>query len=117
MPKRTLPKSMQTVQRKLRHPYITRKKGVCGGKPIIVGTRIRVQVVAIECEKMGYTPDEIVRAHPHLTLAQVHDALSYYYDNIEEIDRDIAEERRFVAEMKKLYPSILKAKKRERISD
>jgi len=76
-----------------------------------------VQVVAIECEKMGYTPDDIVRAHPHLTLAQVHDALSYYYDNIEEIDRDIAEERQFVAEMKKLYPSILKAKKRERISD
>src|SRR4030066_1204079 len=114
MPKRTATKTMQPAQRNLRHPYITRKKGVCGGKPIIVGTRIRVQDVAIEFEKMGYTPDDIVRAHPHLTLAQVHDARSSYSDNIEEIDRDIAEERRFVAEMKKLYPSILKDKKRER---
>ncbi len=93
---------MQTAQRELRHPYITRKKGGCGGKPIIVGTRIRVQDVAIECEKMGHTPDEIVRAHRHPALAQVHDALSYYFDNIEEIDRDIGEKRRFVAEMKQL---------------
>ncbi len=27
----------------------------------------------------------------NLTLAQIHDALAYYYDNREEIDKDIAE--------------------------
>jgi len=33
----------------------------------------------------------LVARFPHLTLAQVHDALAYYYDNREEIDRDLAE--------------------------
>ena len=37
------------------------------------------------------TPEELVTRFPHLTLAQVHDALAYYYDNREEIERDIAQ--------------------------
>jgi uncharacterized protein (DUF433 family) len=37
------------------------------------------------------TPEELVTLFPHLTLAQVYDALSYYYDHKEEIDRDLAE--------------------------
>lgn len=98
----------RTEQRKVKHPYITRKKGVCGGKPIIAGTRIKVSQIAIYYEKMGYTPDDIVRAHPHLTLTQVHDALSYYYENIQEIDRQIAEEQQMVEDMKQGFVSILK---------
>lgn len=93
--------------RKLRHPYITRKKGVCGGKPIIAGTRIKVAQIAVEYEMMGLTPDQIIDAHPHLTLAQVHDALSYYYDNIKELNAEIKAEEQFAEEMKKLYTSKL----------
>jgi len=63
-------------KQKARHPYITRKKGVCGGKPVIAGTRMKVTQIAIEHEKLGWTADQIIDAHPHLTLAQVHDALS-----------------------------------------
>lgn len=100
-----------SVRRKVKHPYITRRKGVCGGKPIIKGTRIEVSQVAIYYEKMGYTPDQIVEAHPHLTLAQVHSALSYYYENREEIDRQIAEERKRVDEMKKDFVSVLEKKR------
>lgn len=91
-------------RRKVRHPYITRKKGVCGGKPIIEGTRIKVAQIAIECEQMGWTVDEVVQAHPHLTLAQVHDALSYYYDHIEEVNADIRAGAKFVKEMRKKHP-------------
>jgi hypothetical protein len=36
---------------------------------------------------MGKTADEIVALYPHLTHAQVYDALAYHYDNKEEIDR------------------------------
>lgn len=86
------------------HPYITRKEGVCGGKPIIEGTRIRVQDIVIEYHQMGLTPDEIIQAHPHLTLSQVHDALSYYYDHAAEILSDIRKSEKLVAEMKKKYP-------------
>jgi uncharacterized protein (DUF433 family) len=66
----------------MKHPYISRKKGTCGGKPIIAGTRIKVEQVAIVYERMGWTADQIIQAHPHLSLAEVHDALSYYYENI-----------------------------------
>ena len=98
-------------RRKVKHPYVTSKKGVAGGKPIIAGTRIKVSQIAIYYEKMGYTPDDIVRAHPHLTLAQVHAALSYYYDHIREIDRQIACERQLAEEMKKASVSVLEQKR------
>lgn len=99
-----------STRRKVKHPYITRRKGVCGGKPIIKGTRIKVSQIAIYYEKMNYSPDDIIEAHPHLTLPQIHDALSYYYENREEIDRQIADERKLVDEMKKNFVSILESK-------
>lgn len=87
----------------IKHPYITRRQDVCGGKPIIAETRIKVAQIAIEFEHMGWTPDEIIQAHPHLTLAQVHDALSYYYENAEEINGEIRESELMVEELRKLY--------------
>ena len=95
----------RTEQTRLKHPYITRKRGVCGGKPIIRGTRIKVSQIVIEYERLGWTPDEIVQAHPHLTLAQVHDALSYYYENVDEIERHMAEEQRMVEGLRKKIAS------------
>jgi uncharacterized protein (DUF433 family) len=47
---------------------------------------------------MGYTPEEIVNNFGHLSLAQVHAALAYYYANKAEIDADLeAEEREYDA--------------------
>lgn len=61
----------------------------CGGRPRIVGTRISVQNIVIDC-RAGMTPEEIVEAKPHLNLAQVHAALAYYYANKEQMDAEIA---------------------------
>jgi hypothetical protein len=37
--------------------------------------------------RAGYTPEEIASdVLPHLTLAQVYDALSYFYDHSDEIE-------------------------------
>lgn len=75
---------------KTQHCYIVRKKGVCGGRPIIRGTRIAVWVIAGWVQK-GYSPEEIHREiYPSLSLAQIHDALSYYYDHQDEINADLA---------------------------
>jgi uncharacterized protein (DUF433 family) len=90
---------------KSRHPYITRKKAVCGGKPIIAGTRLKVSQIAIEYERLGWTPDQIIDAHPHLRLEQVHDALSYYYENQAQIDRDILSGEQTVLELRRQYPA------------
>lgn len=47
---------------------------------------------------MGYAPEEVVNNFGHLSLAQVHAALAYYYANKSEIDADLeAEEREYDA--------------------
>src|SRR4051794_31953111 len=78
--------------------------GTCGGKPRIDGHRIKVEHIAVMYERMGKTPDEIVTELPTISLAQVHAALSYYYDHKPEIDADIEEGIRFVEEMKAQSP-------------
>ncbi len=72
------------------HPYTTRKKGVCGGRSIIDGTRIPVWSI-IRWYKLAMSIEDIMREFPHLTISQVHDAFSYYYDNQKEIEGDIEE--------------------------
>jgi uncharacterized protein (DUF433 family) len=81
------------MQKQVLHPYITRDRRISKGSPVIVGTRTRVLDIAIEYEYLGTTPDEIVDAHPHLTLPQVHDALSFYYEHRAELDREIRERK------------------------
>jgi uncharacterized protein (DUF433 family) len=82
----------------LRH--IVRTPGVCGGKPRIPGTRIRVQDIYVWHDLRGQTPDEIIAAFPQLTLADVHAALAFYYDNRELIQRDMKEADDLVAALK-----------------
>jgi uncharacterized protein (DUF433 family) len=76
---------------------ITRTPGTLGGRPRIAGTRISVETIALDTQH-GFTPEKIVVERPHLTLAQGHAALAYYYANQQEIDRDIAEEDRLFEE-------------------
>jgi len=65
--------------------YITTNKEILSGEPIIKDTRTPVRSI-VEKWRIGYTPEDIVRGLPHLTLAQFFEAMSYYYDNKEEID-------------------------------
>lgn len=74
------------------HPYVVKLKGVCGGEPVIKGTRIPVRIIA-GCWRGGMSPEEIGTAYPHLELAQIFDALSYAEDHSREIDSLIKEER------------------------
>ena len=70
------------------------------GRPCIAGTGIRVWDVYVLHERQGRTPDEIVAAFPHITLADVHAALAYYWDNKQEIDRQMKEADEFVEQLK-----------------
>jgi len=73
---------------KIEHTYIENVQGVQGGRPVIKGTRTPVRSIVIY-HRMGSTPEEIQIKLPHLNLAQIYDALSYYYDYKDEIDQDI----------------------------
>ena len=72
--------------------YITSDEKISSGEPIIKGTRTPVRAI-VEMWRMGNSPEEIVQGLPHLTLAQVFDALSFYSDNQEEINSYIEKNR------------------------
>ena len=70
------------------------------GRARIQGTRFKVIHLARD-KRGGLDVDAIQEAYPHLTLAQIHAALSYYYAHQEEldaqIDRDDQEREAFAA--------------------
>jgi len=76
---------------KTTHPHIEKREGYRGGRAIVRGTNFPVSSVVTYVLKHGMLPEELVRTFPHLSLAQVHDALSYYYDSPDEIDREITQ--------------------------
>jgi uncharacterized protein (DUF433 family) len=61
----------------------------------IMGTRVRVQDIVSDHERHGLSPEQIVREYPHLTLAQVHSALAYYFDHRDEMHRQMKEDDRY----------------------
>lgn len=73
---------------KIQYPYITINPEILNGTPIIEGTRISVRTIA-GYYQMGMDVDGILAALSHLTPAQIHSALAYYFDHQEEIDTDI----------------------------
>src|SRR4051795_10680087 len=84
--------------------HITRIPGICGGRPCILGQRIRVQDIAVEHEWQALTPEEICHQHPGLTLAEVHAALTYYYDHRDEILAKIEADRSYADDFRRRYP-------------
>src|SRR5436305_14208561 len=56
------------------------------GVPCIGGTRHRVIDIVADHMAHGYTAAQIVEQYPDLTLAQVHAALTYYYDHEDELN-------------------------------
>jgi uncharacterized protein (DUF433 family) len=64
--------------------HISRRPGYCGGEPCIHGRRIKVRHVYVWYELLGMSADQIASDHD-LTLAQVHAALSYAYEHLDDI--------------------------------
>lgn len=52
-------------------------------------TNTKVIEVALDMIAHGWSPEEIHFQHPHLSLAQIHAALGYYYDHKTELDEQI----------------------------
>jgi uncharacterized protein (DUF433 family) len=92
--------------------HIEKKPGVCGGKACVAGTRIRVQDIYVWHELRGQSPDEIVTSFPQLTLADVHAALAYYWDNTQEIREEMADAEALLQQVRQASPSPLQEKLR-----
>lgn len=74
------------------HLYIETDEEILGGEPIIKGTRTPVRAI-VETWRMCVAAEEITHHLPHLTQAQVFDALSYYSDHQTEINGYIERNR------------------------
>lgn len=79
-----------TKKKMTKHHYIISLKTHCGGSPVIAGTKFPVRSVVFYILKQGMTPEELVKEFLHLTLPQVYDALSYYYENKGKIDKELS---------------------------
>ncbi|NLX97843.1 MAG: DUF433 domain-containing protein [Rhodopirellula sp.] len=55
---------------------IVSNPAILGGKPVIKGTRISVELI-LEWMGSGASRDEIVLRHPHLTAEDVEQALAF----------------------------------------
>jgi uncharacterized protein (DUF433 family) len=85
------------------------------GRPWIIGANTKVIEVALDKTAQGWSPEEIHFQHPHLSLAQIHAALAYYYDHKEEMDAVIAQQVKEVEALREAsMNSPIRQKLRER---
>lgn len=74
-----------------KHAYVEIVQKTTGRQAMIRGTRVPVSII-VSYLRIGETPESLVEnTLPHLTLAHVYDALSYYYDHQNEIEQEIRE--------------------------
>ena len=74
-----------------KHACVEIVEKATGSQAMIKGTRVPVSII-VGYLRIGETPESLVEnTLPHLTLAQVYDALSYYHDHQDEIEQEMAE--------------------------
>jgi uncharacterized protein (DUF433 family) len=75
-------------------------------------TNTKVIEVALDMIAHGWSPEEIHFQHPHLSLAQIHAALGFYYDHKVEMDEQI---HRNVQELERLRSKAGESPMRKRL--
>jgi uncharacterized protein (DUF433 family) len=95
--------------------HIEKTPGICGGRACIAGHRIRVMDIAGLHEKRGLSPKEIVAELPSINLADVHAALTYYYDNIDEIEGEFRKDEEWARWADANCPSLIPQELKEKL--
>ena len=54
--------------------------------------RVRVAQIVMDYLAHGWSADEMCRQYPHLTPAEVHAAMAYYFDHQQQLDAEIRHE-------------------------
>jgi uncharacterized protein (DUF433 family) len=91
----------ENMDRTLTQHIEIRKNRAGQDRAFIAGTRVRVQDIYVDAEVLGKSPEQIVAGLPHLTLAQVHAALAYYFDHRDQILDELRQDEQFLAVIKK----------------
>ena len=81
---------MEGPNLKTQHPHVSQDENICNNSTIITGTRTPVRSI-VAYHKNGLTAEEIAAKLHYLSLSEIYDALAFYYDNKDFIDKDIEE--------------------------
>jgi uncharacterized protein (DUF433 family) len=77
----------------------------------IVGANTKAVEVVLDRMAYGWSPEEMHFQHPNLSLAQIHSALAYYYENREKLDAEIERDYREANRLKpRLSTPVLRQK-------
>lgn len=77
---------MSTAPKQMAYPHIDDGNA---GAPLISGTTMKVVELVMAQRAHGWSPEELYFQYPHLSMAQIHSALAYYWDHREDLDEDI----------------------------
>ena len=78
------------------------KDKLMSGSARIAGTRIRVRDIAEKYIVMKDSPAVIAREFG-ISISDVHEALSYYYENAEEIQEEVRKDKEFIDKFRKEF--------------
>jgi uncharacterized protein (DUF433 family) len=70
--------------------HIVRRPEILGGEPVVAGTRVSVRAVVL-MHRLYKDVAGVQRALPHLSQADIEEALKYYESDRAEIERYIAQ--------------------------
>jgi uncharacterized protein (DUF433 family) len=80
-----------------RYPHITLGNK---GELLLEGTTMRLLQLLEEHKAWGWDAKALLEHHPELSLGQIHAALAFYYDHVQELDTLLEAE---LAEFDQLY--------------
>jgi uncharacterized protein (DUF433 family) len=78
----------------------------------ISGSNTKVVELAAEQLAYGWDATKMRDEHPHLTLAQIHSALAYYYDHEAEVNRQIDQQ---ISRADKIFASLPESAIRQKL--
>lgn len=71
------------------YPHVSSDPEICGGAPCVAGSRVPVRVLGAYSQQ-GITPAQLAgEYYPWLSLAEVFGALTYYYDNLPQVEAQV----------------------------
>ena len=91
--------------------HVTRTPGVCGGWPCVAGTRVRVWDVFQSYEEHGQDVTQVSEDYPHLTPADIHAALAYFYDHEAELREQLRQKEEADEAYAEAHPEVFRLRR------
>lgn len=90
-----------------RYPHIDTSASV----PVIAGSTMKVVELVMAQRAHGWSPEELHFQFPHLSMAEIHAALGFYWDHRGELDDDIDRRKQVVDELRPTLESAALARR------